>query len=209
MKLHVWGSAPNPRRVRMYLAEKGLSVPIEDVGDNFGLRSKYRSQYPFAMVPMLQLEDGTQIGEAMAICRYFETLHPDPPLMGVSAKEKALVEMWERRANDEGMIGAAECLRNAHPNFKDRGLAGYLDPVPQVAALVLRGQQRLTRFFAMFDGRLAESEFVAGDQLSVADITAVCAVDFASAFAQISVPDNFRNLRRWYAMMSARPSARA
>ena len=209
MRLYVWGKAPNPRRVRMYLAEKGLSVPTEDAGDGPQLSATYKAKYPFAMVPMLELDDGTQIGEAMAICRYFETLHPTPALMGTDAKEKALVEMWERRAYDEGLIGAAEVFRNSHPAFKDRSIPGYADPVPQVQALEMRGRQRLRRFFEMFDRQFANNQFVAGDHISVADITALCAIDFAKNRAETGIPENHGNVRRWHLAVSTRPSAAA
>jgi glutathione S-transferase len=209
MQLYVWGKAPNPRRVRMYLAEKGLAVPMQDAGDGAQLSASYKSKYPFAMVPMLELDDGTQIGEAMAICRYFETLHPTPALMGTDAKEKAVIEMWERRAYDEGLIGAAEVFRNTHPAFKDRSIPGHADPVPQVQALQSRGRQRLALFFEMLDRQLNENEFVAGNHISVADITALCAIDFAKIRAETSVPENHKNLRRWYEAVSVRPSAAA
>ena len=208
MLLHVWGPAPNPRRVRMYLAEKNLSVPTEDAGDGFRLSVKYKAKYPAAVVPMLELDDGTQIGEAMAICRYFETLHPSPPLMGMDAKEAAAIEMWEHRAYDEGLIGAAEVFRNGHPQFVDRGLAGYVDPVAQVPALVVRGRQRLLQFFRMFDHQLANSRFVAGNRISVADITALCSIDFAKTL-DVTIPGEYSHLSRWHEIMRARPSAKA
>jgi glutathione S-transferase len=209
MRLYVWGSAPNPRRVKMYLAEKGLSVPTEDVGDGAQLSAGYKAKYPFALVPMLELDDGTQIGEAMAICSYFEALHPEPPLMGTDAKDKAMIEMWERRAYNEGMIGAAEVFRNSHSAFADRSIPGYASAVPQIQALVTRGQQRLSKFFDMFDHQLAGQEFVTGERISVADITAVCAIDFAKNLAKVSIPEEHRHLGRWYDMMSARLSAKA
>jgi len=209
MQLYVWGKAPNPRRVRMYLAEKGLAVPMQDAGDGPQLSASYKAKYPFAMVPMLELDDGTQIGEAMAICRYFETLHPTPALMGTDAREKAVIEMWERRAYDEGLVGAAEVFRNTHPAFKDRSVPGHADPVPQVQALQARGRQRLRRFFEMLDGQVSNNEFIAGDRISVADITALCAIDFAKIRAETSIPEDHGNLRRWYEVVSSRPSAAA
>jgi glutathione S-transferase len=209
MKLYDWDGAPNPRRVRIFLAEKGLTVPTEDAGGTpMTLSAAYVARYPFAMVPMLELDDGTCIGEAMAICRYFEELHPTPPLMGTGARGKALVEMWERRAYDEGIIGCAEVVRNTHPGLEGRAIPGHPDPIPQIAALVERGRRRLARFFAVFDLQLAAGPFVAGEAYTVADITALCAVDFARAFA-IVPPGAHPNLMRWHAEVSARPSARA
>lgn len=210
MKLYVWGPAPNPRRVKIYLAEKGLQVPMVDVSGPAGtLSADYRARYPQALVPMLELDDGTQIGEAMAICRYFETLHPDPPLMGIEARDKALIEMWERRAYDEGMIGAAEVFRNTHPLFAGRSVPGYAQPMEQMPALAERGRTRVQRFFEVFDRQLASTEFVTGSRLTVADITALCAADFARALAKIPIPAECPHFLRWYAAMSTRPSAAA
>lgn len=209
MRLYVWGSAPNPRRVRMFLAEKGISVPMEDVGDGAFLSAEYRGHYPFRMVPMLELDDGTQIGEAMAICCYFEALHPDPPLMGRDAKDRALIEMWERRAYDEGFMGAAEIFRNSNPAFKGRGLPGYAEPVAQISELAGRGQQRLDRFFKMFNDQLTTRPFIVGEHISVADITALCSIDFAKRLAEVSIPVACGHLSRWYDMLSSRPSAQA
>lgn len=209
MKLFLWTTAPNPRRVKIYLAEKGLSVPTEEVGaEGASLKPEFKARYPHALVPMLELDDGTQIGEAMAICRYFETLHPSPPLMGTDAKDKAIVEMWERRAYDEGMIGAAEVFRNTHPLFVGRSIPGYINPVAQQPALIERGRQRLQKFFDTFDRQLANHEFVAGDRISVADITALCAADFARRLAKVPMPASCTNLVRWYQGMSARDSAK-
>lgn len=210
MKLYVWGPAPNPRRVKMFLAEKGLQVEQVDVsGPKGSLSAEYRARYPQALVPMLELDDGTQIGEAMAICRYFETLHPAPPLMGTDAKDRALVEMWERRAYDEGIIGAAEVFRNTHPLFAGRSVPGHADGMEQIPALVERGRRRLLRFFDVLDRQLAGGEFVLGARMSVADITALCATDFASKMAKIQIPAECVHLARWHAAMSARPSAAA
>lgn len=209
MKLFVWGTAPNPRRVAIFLAEKGLVIPTEDVSGPKGtLSADYKARYPQAMVPMLELDDGTQIGEAMAICRYFETLQPTPPLMGTDARDRALVEMWERRAYDEGMIGASEVFRNSHPLFVDRSVPGQAQPMAQLPSLVERGHKRVRRFFEVFDGQLADHDFVVADVLTVADITALCAVDLAGMLAKIPLPEECVNLRRWYAMMCARPSVK-
>jgi glutathione S-transferase len=125
----------------------------------------------------------------MAICRYLEDLFPEPKLMGGTAKEKGLVEMWERRAYDEGLIGCAEVFRNSHPEFVDRGLPGSLEPVPQIPALIERGKGRVRRFYRKFDAQLATHRFVAGDKFSVADITTLCVVDFAK-FNGLDIPSD-------------------
>ena len=208
MKWYDWQAAPNPRRVRMFVAEKGIDIDVEDVGDGMALKSSYIEKYPEAMVPMLELDDGTCVGESTAIYRYLEELHPDPPLMGTDAKDKAIVEMWERRAYDEGMIAAAEVFRNTHPEFADRGVPGSPQPVPQIAALVDRGKGRLSRFFERLDAALANSRFIAGERFTVADITALCSIDFAK-FSGVDMPPERANVSRWYEEVSARPSAKA
>ena len=209
MKVYDWHIAPNPRRLHIYLAEKGIEVEFVEVGQkDLTLAPWYKEKYPHAMVPMLELDDGTCIGEAMAIARYFEETQPDPPLMGTDAKEKATVAMWEQRANEEGMLPASELFRNTHPAFADRGLPGSAEPIPQLEALRDRVRARLGRFFRKFDEQLGSSEFVAGPRWTVADATALCAVDFAK-WSDVDMPPECSNLRRWYDAVNARPSAKA
>jgi glutathione S-transferase len=209
MKLYEWHIAPNPRRVTIYLAEKGIQLERVEVGQaDLTLAPWYREKYPHAMAPMLELDDGICIGECMAICRYFEEIYPDPPLMGTDPQSKAIVAMWENRANEEGMLAASELFRNSSPAFANRGLPGSADPVPQISELRDRARARLHRFFRKFDAQLADNEFVAGDRYSVADITALCAVDFA-AWSDVTIPEKCANLRRWHRTVSARPSAKA
>lgn len=209
MKIFDWHIAPNPRRLHIYLAEKGLKIPLVEVGgEDLKLKPEYIAKYPHAMVPMLELDDGTLIGEAMAICRYFEELYPDPPLMGTDPKDKAIVEMWEKRANEEGMLAASELFRNTSPAFADRGLPGSADPVTQLPELVVRAKQRLHRFYKKFDEQLARNEFVAGRRYTIADATTLCAVDFGK-WTDFDIPEDCKHVRRWYEMVSARPSAKA
>jgi glutathione S-transferase len=208
MKLYHVDITPSSRKVRIFLREKALQVPVEDVADGFQWKPWFRAHYPHLLVPMLELDDGTQIGEAMAICRYFEILHPEPNLMGRGAKESAVIEMWERRAHWEGGGAVEEIFRNSHPLMVDRGLPGTFDPVPQIPALVDRGMGRLRRFFEKFDAQLAGNPFVAGERFSVADISTLCAVDYAR-WCQLDIPAHCRNILRWYAQVSARASATA
>ena len=209
MKLYVWNRAPNPRRVLIFLAEKGIDVLKEDVGGEKGrLKPDYVARYPQATVPMLELDDGTLIGEAMAICRYLEELHPTPPLMGVDSRDRAIVDMWERRAYEEGLISAAEIFRNRHPLFASRGVPGVGESISQIPALVERGKQRLQLFFRKFDSQLQRHPFVAGERFTVADATTLAAVDFA-AFNGEKIPDECACLWRWHGEVSKRPSARA
>jgi glutathione S-transferase len=207
VKLYTWAPAPNPRRVRMFLAEKGLEIPTEDVGDRARLKPDFLAKSPHRLTPMLELDDGTMIGEAMAICRYFEALHPEPRLMGRDPKEMALIEMWERKAEFEGIQAVAEVFRNSISAFAERGLGGYDVAVPQVPALIERGTIRTQAFFVKLDAQLAGHAYVVGDAFSVADITALAAVDFAKR-VKLEVPASCKNLLRWYALVSERPSAK-
>lgn len=208
MKLYNWQFAPNCRRVRLFVLEKGLDLPgIEEViGSGLRLLPQYVDQWPHAMVPMLELDDGTRIGEAMAICRYFEDEYPGPKLMGGNGREKGTIEMWERRAYDDGMIGVAEVFRNSHPEFVDRGLPGTLEQVPQIPALIERGKGRVSRFYRKFDAQLQSHRFVAGETFSVADITALCSIDFAIVVG-LAIPSECSAVARWHEQVSARPGA--
>jgi len=208
MKLYEWDFAPNCRRVRMYLLEKGIDIPREEcITPAIALKHSYLDQYKHSMVPMLELDDGTQIGEGLSIWVYFETLHPQPPLMGTTALEKATILAWERRAYDEGMVGHAEIFRNSHPNFVDRGLPGHRDPVPQIPALVERGKLRVARFHKKFNEQLSKNRYVAGDKFSVADITTITVVDFGHAL-QMTIPSDCPHVQRWYDELQSRPSVR-
>ena len=206
MKLYDWDFAPNCRRVRMFLFEKGIEVDIEEcITTGITLRNDYRDSYVHDMVPMLELDDGTQLGEGLSIWLYLETLHPDPLLMGETALEKATISVWERRAYDEGMVGHAEILRNSHPDFVDRGLPGYRDPIPQVPALIERGKRRVARFHKKFNDQLANNKFVAGDKFTVADITTICVVDMGHAI-EMQIPDSAPHVKRWYDEVKDRDS---
>jgi glutathione S-transferase len=209
MKLYDWHAAPNPKRARMCIAEKGLDIEIIEVGgDDLKLRPDYIAKFPQAMVPMLELDDGRQLGESIAIARYIDELYPSPPMFGRNAYERGVVEMWERRAFDEGMMAAGEVFRNTHEAFIDRGLPGFACAVPQIPALVDRGRMRLDLFFRKFDEQLAKNRFIAGDMFSIADCTLFCSVEFAF-WSDIKIPADCRNLQRWFDEVSARPSAKA
>lgn len=212
MKIYDWRLAPNPRRVRMFLAEKGLDVPIEEVGmeGKFCLKPEFMARFdPYATAPTLELDDGTCISEAMAICRYFEDLHPEPRLMGKDARDKAIVEMWERRAYEGPMFAITEMLRNKHEGFFDRGLPGTRESIPQIDALAERGRGRLGRSARSLDKQLARHRFITGDTFTVADITAFCALDFLNRLMQVPIAEDHVNLRRWFAEVEKRPSVPA
>ena len=210
MGLYHSAASPNSRRVRIFLTEKSLAIPLVPVDLAKGEQHSdaYCAINPRRVVPTLVLEDGTAIGEVPAICRYIEEAHPTPPLLGETAKEKALVAMWDRRAELEGFAAVMEAIRNAAPGLKSRAIAGPHD-YEQIPHLAERGKLRVKNFFADFEARLGEAAFVAGQRFSVADITALVTVDFAAKAINFPVPDELRSLKRWYDAISSRPSMTA
>jgi glutathione S-transferase len=210
MKLYQSNASPNSRRVRIYLAEKGISMPLVpvDLGAKEQFSNAYAAINPRRVIPTLVLEDGTAIGEVPAILRYLEEIHPDPPLLGTTPKSKAEVAMWDRRVEMEGFASVMEAVRNAVPGLKSRAIAGPHD-YDQIPALVERSRQRVGNFYADFNARLADVPFVAGDAFSVADITAVVTVEFATRAAGLPIGDERPGLKRWYDVVSARASMAA
>jgi glutathione S-transferase len=202
MKLYDSAMAPNPRRVRIFLAEKGISVPIEqvDIGKAVNRQPPFLAKNPLGGLPVLELDDGTCIAESVAICRYFEETQPNPPLMGTDAKDRALVEMWQRRMELELFRSVTGCFQNTHQFF-----AGRIPQVPEYGEVCRKaGRNRL----AWLDGELAGRPFVAGERYTIADITALCSVDFGRV-VDIRIAPEQKNLQRWYDAVSSRPSAKA
>jgi glutathione S-transferase len=203
MKLYDGGRAPNPRRVRIFLAEKGITVPTEqvDLGKLQQRSGIYTAINPMQRVPALLLDDGTVIAESIAICRYFEAMQPNPPLFGRGAVESALVEMWNRRAELHLLFPVAAVFQHLHPAMKAM-------VSPQVAEWGEANRPRVFEFLQFLDGELSNRPFVAGQEYSVADITALIAVDFMRV-SKMAVPEALSNVRRWHQAVSARPSAAA
>ena len=203
MKLYDSKMAPNPRRARIFLAEKGISVPTEnvDIGAKEHLTPEYGAVNPLQRMPALVLDDGTVITESIAICRYFEALQPEPALFGTGAEGIALVEMWNRRCELNLFFGVAHVFRHTHPAMKEL-------EVPQVPEWAEANRPRVADFLKLLDARLKDNEFIAGAHYSVADITALCAVDFMKP-ARVAMPEGLSHLQRWRDAVSARPSARA
>jgi len=203
MKLFDGGRAPNPRRVRVFLAEKGISVPLVpiDMGALEHRQDAVSSRNPLRRLPVLELDDGTVITESIAICRYFEELHPEPALFGQGAVGKALVEMWQRRMELNFMACVAAAFRHIHPAMKDW-------EVPQVPEWGAANKPKAIEFLHFLDRELADREFAAGDAYSIADITGLIAVDFMKP-ARIEMPQECTNALRWYRAVSSRPSASA
>ena len=210
LTLHQTAGSPNSRRVRIFAAEKGLAltlVPV-DLGAGEQRSPAYAKINPRQMVPTLVLGDGTAIGEVPAIWRYLEEIHPAKPLLGATPRERALVGMWERRMELDGFAGVMEGVRNAMPGLKGRAIAGPHD-YEQIPALVERSKLRVADFLADLDVRLAEVPFVAGDQFSVADITALVTIDFGVAAFSVPAPTGPGALGRWYEAVSSRPRIKA
>src|ERR1700723_200861 len=207
MKLYQSNASPNSRRVRIFLAEKGISMPLVpvDLGAKEQFSDAYAAINPRRVVPTLVLEDCTVIGEVPAIQRYLEEIHPEPPLLGSTPKAKAQVAMWDRRVEVEGFASVMEAVRNTVPGLKSRAIAGPHE-YEQIPALAERSRQRVTNFYADFNARLVDVPFVAGDDFSVADITAVVTVDFATKAAGLPMRDEHAALKRWYDTVSARAS---
>lgn len=203
MKLYDGGRAPNPRRVRVFLKEKGIEIPVEqvDLGAMQHRSERYTAINPLQRVPTLELDDGTVITESIAICRYFEALHPEPALFGCSPIEIATIEMWQRRIELHLMLGIAQIFRHLHPGMKEF-------EVPQVAAWGEANKPRVLDFLALLDRELAGRRFAAGDTYSVADITGLIAVDFLRA-AKLPLAPELSHVVRWHTELSARPSASA
>ncbi len=210
LKLYHSAFSPNSRRVRIFLAEKGLTVSLMPVDLAKGEQhvEAYRAINPRRVVPTLVLEDGTAIGEVLAIWRYLEEVYPTPPLLGSTPKDKAFVTMWERRVELEGFAAVMEGVRNATERLKGRAIAGPYD-YDQIPALVERSRLRVKNFYDDFNVHLAKLPFIAGDHFSAADITALVTVDFATRALNMPVPAESGALRRWRDAVAARPSATA
>lgn len=210
MKFYDCLTAPSPRRVRIFIAEKGLSDRIETVMVDLATRQQLTPEFarlnPFASVPVIELDDGTCISESIACCRYLEAAFPEPALFGRTPKEQAVIAMWEHRCEWDGFIPGSELLRNTAERMKDRGVVGPLNH-PQIPELAERGRKRLGFFYDFLNTRLGECEYLGGPAYSVADITALISVDFARR-QKIEFQPGHAHLKRWHEQVSARPSSK-
>jgi glutathione S-transferase len=202
MKLYDFKVAPNPRRVRVFLAEKGIEVPIVQVdvfqGANRSVEALRRN--PFGGLPVLELDDGTCIAESVAICRYFDDLHPEPPLMGIGHLDRALVEMWNRRMELEMFRYIGSYFQHTNEIFKNR-----IQQIPEMAEW---SQKTAVDRMQLLDRLMVDRRFIAGERYTIADITGLCAFGLAE-FAGIRIDPSLTNLRRWHTEVSARASAKA
>ena len=203
MKIYEFAQAPNCRRVRMFLAEKGIKMEYVhvDIGKGENLAEDYRRRDPNAKVPVLELDDGSHIAESVAIQRYFEELHPEPPLFGRDAREKALVEMWTRRGDFNMMFNVGMCFQHTTGFFSDR-----MRVFPEFGE---ESGKKAVQFFSVLDQHLEENRYLVGDYFSVADIGMLCSLDFGKAVKLRPDPAQHPNLVRWREELNARPSASA
>ena len=203
MKLYDYGQAPNPRRVRVYLAEKGIDVDLEEINilERQQKTPEFLTKNPLGSIPVLELDDGTCISESIAICRYFEALHPDPPLFGRTAKEIALVDMWLRRVELNVMGPVGQVWIHGHPLT-----AKLLKQIPDAADF---GRMRAAAGYALLNTQLQETEFIAGDTYTIADVVALTTLDFATGLVGVPYAEDMTSLKRWHDQVAARPSAKA
>jgi len=206
LKFYDCKTAPSPRRVRIFMAEKGIDIETVQIdlgaGEQFG--DVFRAINPDCVVPALQLDDGSCLSEVIAICHYLEARYPEPALLGSSDEERARILMWNCKVEQQGLWSVADAFRNSAKGLQGRALPGMV-AYPQIPELAERGRGKVEQFFRRIDDQLADNEFIAGDRFSIADIAAVVVVDFSS-WIKLSVPEDAENIQRWYKAVSARPS---
>ena len=209
MKFYDCKTAPSPRRVRIFLAEKGVDIETVqvDLGKGEQFTDEFRAVNPDCTVPVLELDDGSGISEVIAICQYIEDLNPEPALFGSSPEERARVNMWNAKVEQLGLWAMMDAFRNSAKGLVDRALPGP-ESYAQIPELAERGRSRVVQFFERLNDQLADNTFVAGDNYSIADISAMVLVDFAG-WIKIAIPDDVEHVARWYAQVSKRPSAAA
>lgn len=202
MKIIEDGRAPNPRRVRIFLAEKGIDMEYEqlDIMSEDHKSEAFADLNPMQRIPVLVLDDGTALSETISICRYFEALQPEPPLMGTTPLEIATIDMWLRRVEERLLMSVASVLRHTNPRM------AVLEQ-PQVPEWGEANRPKVEWMLDVLDAELADRDYIAGDHYSLADITALVGVDFMKVI-KIDMGDR-ENLRRWHDRVSARPSASA
>ena len=204
MKIYETKTAPNPRRVRMFLAEKGLLDKVEfvqvDLQKGENLTPEYQAMNPMKKVPVMQLDDGSCVAETMAICRYFEEMYPEKPLMGTTPLEKAQLEQWQRWLDYYFFMPTGMCFQHTTGYFKDR-----MNPIKEWGE---EAGRQTEAFFSFLDKHLEGRDYIYGDDVTAADLTAFCTVDFARVVNIRILPEQ-TNLQAWYDRMKERPSARA
>ncbi|MDH5620744.1 MAG: glutathione S-transferase [Gammaproteobacteria bacterium] len=209
MKFYDCKTAPSPRRVRIFMAEKNIHCETAqvDLGNGEQFSDWFRAINPDCVVPALELDDGSCLSEVIAICHYLEAQFPEPALFGAGPKERAQILMWNVKVEQQGLTSVADAFRNSAKGLANRATTGPVS-YAQIPELAERGRHRVMQFFHKLDEQLANNEFVAGDRYSIADISALVTVDF-SARIKLSLPDEAAHAKRWYEAVSSRPSAAA
>ncbi len=207
MKFYDCSTAPSPRLVRIFIAEKALDIPTLQVDLRGGehLTDAFRAINPYCTVPVIETDEGERFTSTQGCWRYLEEQFPDPPLLGTTPAEKARIADLVWRIEIDGFLAAGEALRNAAPGLKGRALTGPVD-YAQIPELAERGIARARHFLDNFETLLAGNQFLAGDRYSAADIMALAAIDFAG-WVKLKLPGDAGNAHRWYEAVSARPSA--
>jgi|TARA_B110000263_G_scaffold156981_1_gene136352 glutathione S-transferase len=200
MKLYTTEGAPNPRRVRIFLSEKGINVPMQEISimKQEHKTDEYRKISPFSRLPALVLEDGSVLLESVAICRYFELLNPEPSLFGKTDMEQVVIEMQNRKMELEILMTVAGAFRHTHPAFSKLE--------KQNTAFGLVQKDAAEKRLKYLDKELADKQYIAGKNFSIADITCLCAIDFCRP-AKIEIPEDYKNLNRWIQEIKERPSS--
>ena len=210
MKLYDFGPAGSAKRVRMFLAEKKLDVPMVELNVREGEQysEPYSSMNPFHCVPFLELDDGSVIAESVSICRYLDELHPEPSLFGHTPEQRATIDMWNRRIELDGYMPMLHAVRNQLPLFAGRVIPGTRSDLEQSPAVVERGQAMLHVLLGRIDPLITDRSFIAGETVSIADLTAWFTLNMADNMG-MSLADNYPNMTRWYKEFSARDSVQA
>lgn len=203
MKFYDLAGSPNTRRVRIFMAEKGLDIPVTavDMMKKENSSPEFLAKNSLGTLPVLELDDGSYLTESVAICRYLEELYPEPPLFGTSAKDKALVEMWNRRIELEFLYPAMYAFTHSHEMWK-----GRRTQIPEWAEL---SREKLTEMVDWLEGEIEGREYIANDSYTVADITAQCCLLMAKGALGVRIKDEHKNLTAWWARVTSRPTARA
>jgi glutathione S-transferase len=203
MKIYDFAFAPNPRRLRIFVAEKGLKIPMEqvDLATGKNRTPEMLAKNPAGGLPFVELDDGTHLAESVAICRYLEGLHPEPNLMGKDSREQSFIEMWNRRVELNLFAAAARAFQHTNDLFK-----GRIQQFPEYGATQ---RETVANQFKWLDAQIGNKPFIAGDRFTIADITAEVAVDFGVQAASVPMDPALKNLARWHQSVSSRPSAKA
>lgn len=210
MRLHTHPRTASSRRVRLFVAEKGLTIPEVrvDLEAHENWTAEFRAKNPHGTVPVLELDDGTFIAETIAICRYLELTHPEPPLLGTTPREQALVEMWQRRVELEGLLPCFDVFRNRDSTLDGQARPGWADGMARIPALVDRAPMLVRRLLGWLDDQLSHAPHVAGDRFSVADITLWVTIDIAERLA-VDTGALPASVIAWRERIGARPAIAA